>query len=372
MAPRSEAEPAVVWAILRALGKRIEQLDRTKVKVWWMDAERWVVAHRVSEIVVLCAQHLGDRVTEELKEHVCGRLRIALMLVYGGPARTAPPATTTLDGYLAQQHRPPSAHVRCRPWPQVPRSHPLRLRYDCRQQLTPEEFARVERLLVGSLRTMGGRWWPVGYVARPEIRSGLCVVGAAEDPEQAYVRRCAAELALICDQSPIPLVPPLALRPRLLTTEDIDAIRAYVDPAAAGYQLAKRITGLRDGLVALIGGDQITDSAILGCIVPEPVRPILRAVDDRSEPVLQVPDMAAPEPIIDTTPPEEEVAVALGRLLQRRNARIRPRKLPPQLRSRFQALRADGILDRSYGAYRASHIALYSSFMRDEPPTGSL
>jgi hypothetical protein len=129
---------------------------------------------------------------------------------------------------------------------------------------------------------------------------------------------------------------------------------------------------LPDGLVALIGGDQITDSAILGCPVPEPVRPILRAVDDRSEPVLQVPDMAAPEPIIDTTPPEEEFAEALGRLLQGRNARIRPRKLPPQLRPRFQALRADGILDRSYGAYRASHIALYSSFTRDEPPTGNL
>jgi hypothetical protein len=117
------------------------------------------------------------------------------------------------------------------------------------------------------------------------------------------------------------------------------------DPAAAGYQLAKRITGLPDGLVALIGGDQITDSAILGCPVPEPVRPILSVVDDRSEPVLQVPDMAAPEPIIDTTPPKEEFAEALGRLLQGRNARIRPRKLPPQLRSRFQVLRADGILD---------------------------
>ena len=34
-------------------------------------------------------------------------------------------------------------------------------------------------------------------------------------------------------------------------------------------------------------------------------------------------------------------------------------------------LRADGILDRSYGAYRASHIALYSSFMRTEPPAGT-
>jgi hypothetical protein len=117
IAPRSQAEPAVVWAILRALGKRIEQLDRTKIKVWWMDAERWLVAHRVREMVVLCAQHLGDRATEELTEHVCGRLQIALMLVYCGSARSAPPATTTLDAYLAQQHRAPSAHVRFRPWP---------------------------------------------------------------------------------------------------------------------------------------------------------------------------------------------------------------------------------------------------------------
>jgi hypothetical protein len=110
-------------------------------------------------------------------------------------------------------------------------------------------------------------------VARPEIRRGLSLVSAAEDPEQAYIRRCGAELALICDQIPIPLVSPLALRARPLTTEDIDAIRAPADPAAAGYQLAKRITGLPDGLVALIGGDQITDTTILGCLVPEPVRP---------------------------------------------------------------------------------------------------
>jgi hypothetical protein len=263
IAPRSEAEPAVVWAILRALGKRIEQLGRTKVKVWWMDAERWLRAHGITEIVALCAQHLGDRVTEELRTELGRRLGLALTFIYSGSVRGAPPATTTLGAYLARQRRPPSTRLRSRPWPQVPRSHPLRLRYDCRQHLTPEEFARVERLLIGSLRTMGGRWWSVGYVARPEIRSGLRLVGAAEDPEQAYVRRCGAELALICDQIPIPLVPPLALRPLPLTTEDIDAIRAHTDPAAAGYQLAKRITGLPDGLVALIGGDQITESAIL-------------------------------------------------------------------------------------------------------------
>jgi hypothetical protein len=105
--------------------------------------------------------------------------------------------------------------------------------------------------------------------------------------------------------------------------------------------------------------------------VPEPVRAILHAVDDRSEPVLQVPDMGAPESISDRTPAEEEFAVAIGSLLRGRNVRIRSRKLSPQLRSRFQALRVDGVLDWGYGAYRASHIALYSSFTRAEPPTGS-
>lgn len=41
IAPGTREEPAVVWAILRALGKRFEQLDRPSVRVYWMDAERW-------------------------------------------------------------------------------------------------------------------------------------------------------------------------------------------------------------------------------------------------------------------------------------------------------------------------------------------
>jgi len=59
IAPGSQAEPAVVWAMLRALGKRIEQLGRTKVRVYWMDAQRWLVAHAITEMIVVCAQHLG-------------------------------------------------------------------------------------------------------------------------------------------------------------------------------------------------------------------------------------------------------------------------------------------------------------------------
>jgi hypothetical protein len=55
-----------------------------------------------------------------------------------------------------------------------------------------------------------------------------------------------------CDQIPIPLAPPLALQAQTLTSEQIDAIRAYTDPATAGYELAKLITRLPDEMLALI------------------------------------------------------------------------------------------------------------------------
>jgi hypothetical protein len=65
-----------------------------------------------------------------------------------------------------------------------------------------------------------------------------------------------------------------------LTAKQIERIQAYNDPARACYELARLTTGLPDAMLALIGGDQITDDAILGYQVPEPARPILRAIDE--------------------------------------------------------------------------------------------
>jgi hypothetical protein len=64
-----------------------------------------------------------------------------------------------------------------------------------------------------------------------------------------------------------------------------------------------------------------------------------------------------------------EFAVALGRLLDGRKVRVPCRDLSWPVRLCFEALRADGILDRRYRVYRASHIALYSSFRVDDPLT---
>ncbi len=177
-------------------------------------------------------------------------------------------------------------------------------------------------------------------------------------------------------QIPIPPTTPLALHPRATTAAQIEAIHAYTDPATAGYDLAKLITGLPDELLALIGRDQISDDAILGCPVPQAARPILRAIEERHEPILEIPWHASSEPSDDIAG-EEDIAIdeplqlerksadALGTLLRGRTARIPSRDLSRTVRARFEALRADGILDRRYRVYRASHIALYSSFRVD-------
>jgi hypothetical protein len=374
--PGVRSETEVIWAILRALGKRIDEL--TNYKVWWIDAERWLTAHGINEIAVLYAQHLDEHMTDELKEHAGRRLGIALALIYGRPPRAAAVAPTDLDDYLARKRDPPPRGDRAERWPQVPRSHPLRFRYDCWRELDPEQFARVEQRLFGCMTMLGGWCRSTDPSRSPEIASAFRVLVEADDPELGYVRRCGAELALMTNQLPRLSATPLSLRSHPATAQEIDAVHAYTYPARAGYQLAKLITGLPDELLALISSDQITDYAVLGCPVPDAAWPILRAIEDRHEPVLEIPSTDPGEPREDITaqdnttemppPVDRDFATVLGRLLHGRNVRIPCRDLSRPVRSRFETLRADGILERRYRVYRVSHIALYSSFRVDSAP----
>jgi len=58
IAPDSRAAAAVNWAILRALGKRTDNLGNHTPQR--SDAETWLRAHRIAEIIVLRAHHLVD------------------------------------------------------------------------------------------------------------------------------------------------------------------------------------------------------------------------------------------------------------------------------------------------------------------------
>ena len=215
----------------------------------------------------------------------------------------------------------------------------MRLRYDCAQRLSPDEFERVDRLLAGSLKTLGAWRWSMGYPTREQLTRALRVVSAADDPEQAYIRRCGAELALIGDGIAIPQTRPLQPRGRPVTAAQIDALLAYTDPAVAGYLLAGLATDLVDEMLELIAGDQITDDAILGCPVPERARAILRALDHHHEPVLRRPGGPVVPPVADaraarSAPMDEAVAMGLGWLLRDRDARIAVSDTPAAVRAR--------------------------------------
>ena len=303
-----------------------------------------------------------------------------MALIYGRSTRRASAAAdvTDLGVYLARKRDPPPDGDQAEPWPQVPRSHPLRFRYDCWRELDPERFARVERRLFGCMTMLGG-WCRSAEPSRlAEIARAYRVLIEADDPELAYIRGCGSELALMTHQIPALSAAPLPLCAHAVTAREIDALHGYTNPARAGYELAKLITGLPDELLALIGYDQITDDEILGCPVPQAARPILGAIEERHEPVLDIPWPDPGDP--DSNPVDGNVAIeepwaverdyatALGSVLRGRSVRVPCRELSRAVRSRFETLRSDGILDRHYRVYRASHIALYGSFRVDSAP----
>ena len=80
---------------------------------------------------------------------------------------------------------------------------------------------------------------------------------------------------------PVPRTRLLRLQGRSLTSAQIDAVRAYTSPWVAGYVLAELVTGLPPKLLGLIGGDQISEEAILSCQAPERARAVLRTLGDR-------------------------------------------------------------------------------------------
>ena len=66
IAPDTRMSAQVVWAVLRALGKRIEQLDRSRHEVWWNDADRWLAAHRIVDA------DLGLRALQRARSRTAG------------------------------------------------------------------------------------------------------------------------------------------------------------------------------------------------------------------------------------------------------------------------------------------------------------
>jgi hypothetical protein len=220
-----------------------------------------------------------------------------LSLIYNRAVDPAPGSATTIAQLLACA--PPSPIVRpASVWPVVPRSPALRLRYDCRSTLGPDEFLRVDELLHTTI-TLTDRW--LARHPRPshvDLQAACAVLAFAMSPDQAHIRASAVEIALTTAgiRKPAPTRPDLPGRPP--STSEMTQLLGFTDPQESGKKLASIITGLPEDLVEIIGADQVTSSSILGEPVPHGLQPITRAVQRRSGALFAKPTLSLPNQFI--------------------------------------------------------------------------
>jgi hypothetical protein len=189
IAPSATRRAEVVWDLLHALGKRAD-LPGTPQSPAWIDAERWLVARQVTQLIVLRAQHLDRDSSEELTA-LAGQLGMELWLITHGPH---PP----LEGIPARKRpltalfEPPHArvaHRARRSYPAIPECHPFLFRAHCAALVAPNELLRrIDRLLDHVARATD-QWLAMHQDATPEdMRALVCLTAASADPGRTCVR----------------------------------------------------------------------------------------------------------------------------------------------------------------------------------------
>jgi hypothetical protein len=366
--PDSHLSVAARWAILRALGKRSQQLSAIPQ---WLDVTRWLTAHRITELVLLQAQHLSEPVLDELAEEVAGRLSVRIVLVHSGTIDAAAAACPAIDlATLATRARPPALPQRHeRAWPAVPRAHPLRLRHDARAELGEREFQEVQRLLAAACSAMSTWLLHHADASSSQIAAVYEIVSTGLDQEHVFIRRSGADIALLAAGIRIEPCTQLAAGPRHLNATDLAKLHAFTDPRAAALDLARQLTGLADDRLGLVAGDQIGEDQILNCRVPDAARPILRALDRGFGAVFaERPDLSRPKRhATRASATDNGAAATLAWLLESGRHAVRIGDLAEQARAELDELGRQGLIVSYDDAYRASDVALYGAFQRAAP-----
>lgn len=118
--------------------------------------------------------------------------------------------------------------------------------------------------------------------------------------------------------------------------------------------------------------DQLTDESILGHTAPEAARPVLRAITKTTGPIFpRVAQLRRASPDRPEVAGQRDPVIAiLGQLLGGRAHTVNVTELTERVRRKLDELVDQRILDRQRGTYRASHVALYSSFRVTGHPPG--
>lgn len=363
MPPNTTTTRTVIWTILHSLGKR-------KASPWllsnlaWIDVARWLYAHGVHTLVVLCCQHVSPEILYELETTITG-FDVSLILVYG---RDCPDRQRTTIATLLDRPQPPAFEPPDRePWPEVPRSHPLRFRHDCEQTLDADEFARVEHLLADT-HDATANWLAAPLHRAPDtLATAVAVLTHAQDPNQRYIRHCAIQIAVASDGLTVP-TPTTLQMPDAPDDLAIDAALTEIEPEHAAFLLVEALTGLQQSLIRLMGDDQIQNGQLLGVPLPAKAWPVQHALASGAR--LRPPsgyDYGTPagskRPANSEPPPSTEFQHVLARLLSMRRQREPGEDLQQETLDRLDDLASLGIVDQHDGVYRLSRVAAYSSFL---------
>jgi hypothetical protein len=357
----------LVWTILRALGKDTSTVAKLH-DVGWPEATTWLRAHGIHTLVILCTQHLQRERHDELLSNTAAA-GVSLILVYGQAGHEK--ATTTLTELLSRPLAPATGPADREPWPAVPKSHPLRFRYDCEQQLDLDEFLDVEELL-RDVHELLSNYLLAGRTPR-EIARVAAILSYGEDCNQRHIRKCGVQLALMSSGNPLPKRPLLPAAPGDSPDGVAVALR-HAHPHCAAFVLARALTGIEHRLLALVRGDQFQVGHILGVPIPQNALPILHALPNNvllrpPHDYVYPPSAARNQADSHAQPAKQpELVEVLERLLRQRKQREPADELQPETVSELDNLVALGVIELDEGVYRVSRLGAYSSYLQNAGP----
>ena len=386
--PRAGRNRPPVSEILWALGKRSNR-PRQSVPDWH-DADMWLKAYGIREILVLQAQYLTREAHVSLKK-AAERLSLKLAFLHTGE-RVSPKATCTLEAFLARDRQPANHDDEPVTWPKIDDVGPLYCRISYTTILSAQEQKRVDAAFRGAAARIKACWSGFGpQPPRAQLRRELALATATPDDNLRHILLKGALLGLMTMGRAVPNPSPLgpAFTPKSIAREALDEVLADIDPHRAALAFLKAWTGLSDRRLRLIGPEQITTQSVAGVSIPEQFRPIFRAFarnghrwepadgmtrHHHDEPTIDKPEAFSPLELEQAllSPPlnggaiygdsAELVARVLARGLEQRRWPITRSNVPPTIRREVQQLVDEGILNSRGGrSYELTNRAVLHS-----------
>lgn len=335
------------------------------------DADLWLRANQIRELVILQAQHLPAHALDQLRPWAESR-DLDLALLYCGEDPHAQP-TTTIESFLNKPRRPAFAAEPRSAWPQIEPVDLLDYRTQCFCQLSDDEYRRVDRAFHGSATRI--RWFFSGWrrASRDELGRAVAFASATKDDQLHDILMHGAIAGLLTLGRALPDRPPVRppFEPHPVSRQQLTEFVEDINPWRAAIRFLRHWTHLSDHQLSVIGAEQVTGTTVAGIEIPDEMRPIFRAVipsgtidhpwepfsggvwvstqrwiDPETDPQINDADEPRSEATYADRP--ELVAKILSEGLTRAHWAISRKNIPPTISADVKDLHGRGILNGLY------------------------